>query len=244
MRGDEMKKGTGWEQVSYRDVQDANEMRMRETAKCLKNLKSLMQKINREKCDPEGEKDMAEEKKNQDDMNNEMTFEERQYERLINARNFHYENLNKWLMSFYVIIGALFLALYTLHGNGNHHVMELCVAIVGYMVSIAALLSGKGYYYWETNWIMLVHHFEKIHFAKKEERIYSIFANSNANNSVCSPLIGANVSTSKVMLTLTACIAVLWGTISTYMAIQLLPKLGIELPPSLVYYWLFVSLAC
>lgn len=61
-----MKKGTGWEQVSYRDVQDANEMRMRETAKCLKNLKSLMQKINREKCDPEGEKDMAEEKKNDD----------------------------------------------------------------------------------------------------------------------------------------------------------------------------------
>lgn len=189
---------------------------------------------------------MAEEKKN---INNnmegkEMSFEERQYQRLIDARNFHYENLNKWLMSFYVIIGALFLALYTLHGNGNHHVMELCVAIVGYMVSIAALLSGKGYYYWETNWIMLVHHFEKIHFAKKEERIYSIFANSNANNSVCSPLIGANVSTSKVMLTLTACIAVLWGTISTYMAIQLLPKLGIELPPSFFSLLLAFCISC
>ena len=32
-----------------------------------------------------------------------------QYEKLIAARNYHYDNLNKWLMSFYVIIGALFM---------------------------------------------------------------------------------------------------------------------------------------
>ena len=29
-QNERVKKGTGWEQVSYRDVQDANEMRMRE----------------------------------------------------------------------------------------------------------------------------------------------------------------------------------------------------------------------
>ena len=148
-----------------------------------------------------------------------MTEEEKkdtQYERLIAARNFHYENLNKWLMTFYVILGALFVAFYTVKGLEN----QVIVAIVGYIVSIAALLSGKGYYYWETNWIMLVHDFERRHIEPQEDRVYSVFANMSANNSICCPTKGANISTSKVALAITAFISWLWGAIMIYFILK------------------------
>lgn len=148
--------------------------------------------------------------------------QEKQYEKLIKARNFHYENLNRWLITFYAIIGALFVALYHIHGS--HPLMELCVAIVGYVVSIAALLSGKGYYYWETNWMILIHHFEKVNLAHKEDRVYSVFANKHANNCICNPIAGANISTSKVALAITTFIVVLWGTFSLYFCANLLMK--------------------
>ena len=150
-----------------------------------------------------------------------------QYEKLIKARNFHYEHFNKWLMSFYVIIGALFVALYKIHTEPPIHVhMELCVAIVGYIVSVATLLSGKGYYYWETNWILLVHKFEKTYLKEENDifksRVYSVMADKNANNSICNPIMGANISTSKVALAITWFITVLWGMIAIYFVIKML----------------------
>lgn len=169
-----------------------------------------------------------------------MTEEDRkdkQYERLIAARNFHYSNLNKWLMSFYAIIAALFVALYSLQGKGeDYRILELCVALAGYIVSIAAYLSGKGYYYWETNWIILVHNFEKKYLvnvekynANKEKylkeaeddyRIYSVFSNFSANNNILMPTSGANISTSKVALAITWFISMLWGAMVAYLSIE------------------------
>ena len=35
------------------------------------------------------------------------------YELLIRARNFHYENYNKWMTYFYVAISALFVSYFT-----------------------------------------------------------------------------------------------------------------------------------
>ncbi len=167
---------------------------------------------------------MAEENKN-------MPTVDGQYQRLIDARNFHYNNLNKWLMSFYAIIAALFLALYTLHKEGGAYLyMELCTAIVGYVVSIAAFLSGKGYYYWETNWIMLVHHYEKTYLKEivkangDDMRVYSVFANKKVNNNLCFLTTGANISTTKVALAITGFIMCLWGMIGIYMCINLLPS--------------------
>lgn len=141
---------------------------------------------------------------------------QKQYDRLIKARNFHYENLNKWLMTFYVILGAMFMAFYTIKGIEY----QVIVAVLGYIVSIAALLSGKGYYYWETNWIMLVHNFERRHIEPKEDRVYSVFANMSANNSIGCPTKGANISTSKVALAITAFISWLWGAIMIYFILK------------------------
>lgn len=154
---------------------------------------------------------MTEEKNNMPTVND-------QYQRLIKARNFHYDNFNKWLRTFYVILGAMFAAFYSIKGNEY----QIIVAAVGYIVSIAALLSGKGYYYWETNWIMLVHDFERRHIEPQEDRVYSVFANMAANNAICCPTKGANISTSKVALVITAFISWLWGTIMIYFIFALI----------------------
>lgn len=176
-----------------------------------------------------------------------------QYQRLIEARNLHYDNLNKWLMSFYVIIGALFVAMQAIHiGDHLHRYFELGIAIAGYMVSIAAFLSCKGYYYWELNWIMLVHDYEERKIASLEDRTYGVFGNKEANKSIWNPIMGANVSTTKVALAMTAIVTVLWGAIIIYFSINLsewLPnakivcKAGPALLVSAVITWL-ISAFC
>lgn len=146
----------------------------------------------------------------------------KQYDRLIAARNYHYDNLNKWLMSFYVILGALFVALWNLHGSSNQHrYMELLIAIVGYVVSIAGLLSGKGYFYWEMNWIRLLQNFERRLISETSDRVYSILADREFYHSLWKPICGAKVSTSKVFLLVTAVVATIWGMIVIYFTFNL-----------------------
>ncbi len=188
---------------------------------------------------------MPEEKKN-------MPTVDDQYQLLINARNLHYDNLNKWLMSFYVIIGALFVAMQAIHiGDHPHRYFELGIAIAGYIVSIAAFLSCKGYYYWETNWIMLVHDYEERKIARLEDRTYGVFGNMEANKSLWNPIMGANVSTTKVALAMTSIITVLWGAIIIYFSINLLEwfpdaeivtKIGPALFVSAFITWLISAL--
>lgn len=154
---------------------------------------------------------MAEEKKNQDDMNNDMTFEERQYERLINARNFHYENFNKWSLYFYAIIAALFVGYYQIE---NNFVLSSVIAIVGYIVSICCYLSGKGYYYWEISWIKLVQAYERrliVEERKKNYYVYSIFVEKDKSSHPTSLLDGSNISSSKLSLLMSFGISVAWG---------------------------------
>lgn len=148
-----------------------------------------------------------------------MTQEElrdKQYERLINARNFHYENLNKWLTFFYVAIGAIFAGFCTLYKVGSPKLAILILAVL-YLVSICAYLSCKGYYYWENHWIVLLHDFERKYFAGKEDlRVYSVFADKEKLHNPGHPVKGANVSTTKVSLFLTLAIAIISGTILIY----------------------------
>ena len=144
---------------------------------------------------------------------------DKQYERLINARNFHYNNFNKWLMVFYAIIGALFIAFYTIHTKevANFY-LELFVATIGYIVSIACHLSGKGHYYWEINWIKLIQHFEKQY--DKDVRVYSVMANKEANNSIWCPIKGANLSTSQLALFIAFLTVIAWGVVVAHLIIQ------------------------
>lgn len=146
---------------------------------------------------------MAEAKK--EDMTDE---EQKQYDRLIAARNYHYDNLNKWLMSFYLIIGALFVAFYSVKGE-----YQIIVAIVGYVVSFSAWLSIKGYSYWENMWIEKLHRFEKNILKFTNEML--VYSNDNVDTDVHDnpfrPFKGANISTTKVAIFMTAFITISWG---------------------------------
>ncbi len=163
-----------------------------------------------------------------------------QYEKLIAARNFHYENLNKWLSFFYVAMGAIFAGYCTISNKGENIGLEILIIGVLYLVSICAYLSCKGYCYWENNWIMLLHDFEKHYIASEPDRnvrIYSVFANIDKLHAPYNPIGGANVSTTKVSLFLTLSVAILSGAILIYC----ITKAAGCVCPCCKYYSLFVA---
>ena len=131
-----------------------------------------------------------------------------QYQRLIKARNYHYDNLNKWLMSFYVIIGALFVAFYSVKSQ-----YQIITAAVGYVVSLSAWLSAKGYSYWENIWIEKIQRFEKNILKFPDEML--VYSNDDVDTDVHDnlfrPFKGANISTTKVAIFMTAFVTIAWG---------------------------------
>ena len=157
-----------------------------------------------------GQKIMVEDKKKQN-MEDKETFEERQYQRLIEARNFHYENFNKWSLYFYAIIAALFIGFYSIKDN---MILSCVIALVGYVVSICCYLSGKGYYYWEISWIKLVQACERRLIVEKEKKsyyVYSLFVEKDKSSHPTSLLEGSNISSSKLSLLMSFVISSAWG---------------------------------
>ncbi len=134
--------------------------------------------------------------------------ENKTFDRLVNARNFHYQNFSIWMTFFTVIIGALFVGLYNIDSSKNN-IPVLIILICGYISSFCFFLSAKGYFYWETNWISLIHKYEEK--LSDEDKVYSVFAHKNCNNSVFNPFSGASFSTSKIVLFLAFCVTICWG---------------------------------
>jgi hypothetical protein len=127
---------------------------------------------------------------------------QKRYKYLIEARNYHYAQFNIWMAFFLAIIGALFMTYGNLSSAEDKDLFaeKILVSVFGYMVSLLFHLSSKGYYYWITNWIKLIMDCEN-KFASSFDfyRVYSCFANKKANNNYCSPIKGANISTSKIV---------------------------------------------
>ena len=147
----------------------------------------------------------------------EMTKEEK-YKLLISARNFHYDNFNKWLTYFYIAIGALFVGYSSVVSSPKENIMlEYLLIILGFIVSLLWYWSAKGYYYWNINFISLVNYYETdvLEFNEKE-KVYSFFANKKTQNNFFSPTSGANISTSKVAILFAFIIASSWAFIFFY----------------------------
>lgn len=145
---------------------------------------------------------------------------ENQYQKLIEARNFHYDNFSKWTTFFYVAIGALFVAYYSILNptlvSSSNSVMKWLVAALGYIVSLFLYWSSKGYYYWNIHWINLIHQFENENINNLGYRVYSVFSNKDTNNNYFNPLSGANISTSKITVLFGFIVAMVWGIIIVY----------------------------
>lgn len=137
------------------------------------------------------------------------------YKHLINARNFHYENFNKWMTYFYVAIGALFVGYYSIITSVKCLRMEeISISVLGFITSLLWYWSSKGYYHWNINFITLVNECEKNDLKlKDEERVYFVFANKKSQNDYINPISGANISTSKISILFAFIITVVWGVI-------------------------------
>ena len=62
--------------------------------------------------------------------------ENKTFDRLINARNFHYQNFSIWMTFFTVIIGALFVGLYNIDSSKIVLFLAFCITICwGYLLS-------------------------------------------------------------------------------------------------------------
>nr|WP_319401822.1 hypothetical protein [uncultured Carboxylicivirga sp.] len=149
---------------------------------------------------------------------NSILFEK--YKLIVNARNFHYGNFNKWMTYFYVATGAIFIG-YTqvlvAKNLPSKDEIEVVVLLLGYITGLLLYWSSKGYYYWNISFIMLINHYEKhILNWSKEESIYSVFADKSVQNKYWSPISGANFSTSKIAILFAYIISIAWGTVLAY----------------------------
>ena len=135
------------------------------------------------------------------------------YDYLINARNFHYDNFNKWMTYFYVAIGVLFVGYYTISTEENMDIEKISLLILGYITSLFWYWSSKGYYFWNINFITLVNDCEKntLNIKKKNKRVYSVFANKKTQNNYLNPISGANISTSKIAILFAFIVSVVWS---------------------------------
>lgn len=137
------------------------------------------------------------------------------YKTLIAARNFHYDNFNKWLSYFYIAIGVLFVGFYTLKTSNNFSSFELEIKMIlflGYIISLLWYLSCKGYYFWNINFITLVNNCEEECLKlEPKDRVYFVFANKKTQNNYINPISGANISTSKVAILFSFIITISWG---------------------------------
>ena len=46
-------------------------------------------------------------------------IEQTRYNLIVNARNFHYENFNKWMSYYYVAVAAIFVGFYSIEDSNN-----------------------------------------------------------------------------------------------------------------------------
>ncbi|HEX8017760.1 MAG TPA: hypothetical protein VF465_21210, partial [Flavobacterium sp.] len=143
---------------------------------------------------------------------------EKRYEILIRARNFHYENFNKWMSYFYVMIGSLILGFSYIVSKSTTYSSDyrkelIALTSIGFTISLFWHWANKGYYYWNINFITLVNHYEKNLLKFKEsERIYFVFANKDSQNNYSNPFQGANISTSKISILLSYLFVIFFGS--------------------------------
>ena len=140
------------------------------------------------------------------------------YKIAIQARNFHYDQFTKWATYFYLAIGVLFVAYYTIPSDKNI-IISNSIPLLGYICSIIWYLSSKGYYFWSLNFIKIINHYEEnLLNWDKRERVYTMLANKDKTDqesidSLLLPHSPANFSTSKLSLLFSYVIAFVWGMI-------------------------------
>lgn len=170
------------------------------------------------------------------------------YKLTIEARNFHYSNFNKWMTFFYVAVGAIFIAFYTIHDNEsdqNASLKKSLLPSLGFIISILGYLSCKGYYYWINNWRNQIKRFEDALFENDNTyKVYSVFSRGvqEKENSIIRPFQSANISTSRIGLLFFLIIDISWGYILIKSVLPINCCIGCSI--SCVLLSMFLTLIC
>lgn len=144
----------------------------------------------------------------------------RVYELRIAARNYNYDNYNKWMNYFVLLIGAIFVA-YTSNrvvGSSKSETIDplrVILGILGYLFSVLWYLSNKGFYYWLKSYMSLVHKMEEEMYGANSDRlrklaVYTVFSGKSSGNEQRSPLSSSNISSSKIAILMAYLVAVAW----------------------------------
>lgn len=163
-----------------------------------------------------------------------MTEEQRcQYQTIIQARNFHYEQFTRWSGYFYVIIGVLFigycLIVQTPAANtADCQVSGWVVLCIGYIASVANYLSVNGYVYRWNRWNSLLKNFEK-KACTEEETVYNALEEKPKSDKPCGLLKGRDISPEKVTIALAGMVILGWSILIGFNASSWIVKLfGID----------------
>ena len=152
-----------------------------------------------------------------------MTEQQRhQYQTIIQARNFHYEQFTRWSSYFYVVIGVLFVGycfiMQTPAANtADCQVLGWVVLCIGYIASVANYLSVNGYVYWWNQWNNLLENFEE-KACTEEETVYNALAEKPESDKQCGLLKGRNISPEKVTIALAGMMIFGWSILIGFRA--------------------------
>lgn len=147
-----------------------------------------------------------------------------QYKNAVNARNFHYDNFNRWTTYFYVAIGSVFFAYISLVSAEQLHIkwsefimVKFGLLFLNFIISFFWFIANKGYYYWNIHWINLVHHFEReILELNVQHRVFNVVSNKTEQDDIYDPIKGANISTSKVTILFSFIVCLINGILFFY----------------------------
>ena len=140
---------------------------------------------------------------------------------MVKAREFQHESYTKWMNFFYVAEAAVLFAY--IKSNPDWHIQ---LSLLGFVFSLLAYLSCRGFYFWTHNWIDQIYRLEREF--KVEHRIYSTFSkNTKDESNILRLLEPANLSTSKLTILFFLLIYWLWSFLlarNSLEAIHLIPK--------------------
>ena len=95
-------------------------------------------------------------------------------------RNFEIDLFWKRTGYFSVLVGALFIAYYTIVGQSssanNQEFYKIIISFLGFMASLVWFLSNKGSKFWQENWELHIDCIEKL---SKQNKIHSLVLSKN-----------------------------------------------------------------
>lgn len=145
--------------------------------------------------------------------NEELQKSKEAYEQALKARSELKKDYNTWMNFFYIINGAVLLAMTS---DNVSEYGRIILSVVGLVVSIAWLLSCRGYRYWVDSWTRIVLLREREYFG--EEKVYGVLAEETKES--CEPLGTNNISTAKILQVISLFAILVWNIVLSYLSVD------------------------